>query len=123
MEVLTPTLEKTLKKDKQLLILTHLSQLLDYVTGLGGIIAPLLIWLTQKDKIEGIDTHGKQILNFKISMLVYLLLSIPSLLFFGLGILIMIAVGIISFIFPIINAIKVSNNEKPHYPFTIEFIK
>ncbi len=123
MEVLTPTLEKTLKKDKQLLILTHLSQLLDFVTGLGGIIAPLLIWLTQKDRVEGMDTHGKQILNFKISMLVYLLLSIPSLILFGLGIFIMAAVGIISFIFPIINAIKVSNNEKPHYPFTIEFIK
>ncbi len=123
MEILTTTSEKTLKKDKQFLILTHLSQLLDFVTGFGGIIAPLIIWLTQKDRVDGMDAHGKQILNFKISMLVYLLLSIPSLLFFGLGILIMIAVGIISFIFPIINAIKVSNNEKPQYPFTIEFIK
>ncbi len=123
MEVLTKSLEKTLKKDKQLLILTHLSQLLDFVTGFGGIIAPLIIWLTQKDRVEDMDVHGKQILNFKISMLVYLLLSIPLLILFGLGLLIMVAVGIISLIFPIINAIKVSNNEKPQYPFTIEFIK
>ncbi|HFS66700.1 MAG TPA: DUF4870 domain-containing protein [Flavobacteriia bacterium] len=109
-------------KDTQLLVLLHLSQLLDYITGLGGIIVPLIIWLTNKDKIEGIDEQGKEILNFKISMLIYIFISIPLIFLFGLGILSLVIIGLISFIMPIINAVKVSNGEKPSYPFTINFI-
>jgi uncharacterized Tic20 family protein len=112
----------TKRKDKQLLVLLHLSQLLDYVTGLGGIIVPLIIWLTNKDKIEGIDEQGKMILNFKISMLIYIFISIPLIFLFGLGILFLIIIGLLSFIMPIINAVKVSNDEQPSYPFTINFI-
>lgn len=119
----TTILTKTMKKDNQLLVLTHLSQLLDFVTGIGGFIVPLIIWLTNKDKVEGMDEHGKSILNFRISMFIYLLVCIPLILLLGLGILGMIGIGILSLIFPIINAIKVSNGEKPSYPFSIEFIR
>jgi uncharacterized Tic20 family protein len=112
----------TKRKDKQLLIILHLSQLLDYVSGLGGIIVPLIIWLTNKDKIEGIDEQGKMVLNFKLSMLIYIFISIPLILLFGLGFLLLIIIGLISFIMPIVNAIKVSNGEQPSYPFTINLI-
>lgn len=115
-------LTTTLKKDNQLLILLHLSQLLDYITGLGGIIVPLIIWLTNKDEVEGVDEQGKMILNFKLSMLVYIFISIPLIFLFGLGIVFLVIIGLISFILPIINAVKVSNGEKPNYPFTITFI-
>jgi len=112
----------TKRKDSQLLILLHLSQLLDYVTGLGGIIVPLIIWLTNKDQVEEVDEQGKMILNFKLSMLVYILISLPLFFLFGLGIVLLVIIGLISFIMPIVNAIKVSNNEHPSYPFAIKFI-
>ena len=38
-----------MREDKQLLVLTHLSQLLDFVSGVGGFIVPLVIWLIKKD--------------------------------------------------------------------------
>ncbi|AUC84600.1 DUF4870 domain-containing protein [Polaribacter sp. ALD11] len=112
-----------MKADKQLLVLTHLSQLLDFVTGIGGFIVPLILWLTKKDEIYGMDAQGKAILNFRISMFIYLLLCIPLIFLFGLGILGLIVIGIFYLIFPIINAIKVSNNEAPSYPFSIQFLK
>ncbi|PQJ72788.1 MULTISPECIES: DUF4870 domain-containing protein [Polaribacter] len=112
-----------MKEDKQLLVITHLSQLLDFVTGIGGFIVPLVLWLTKKDEIFGMDAHGKAILNFRISMFIYLLLCIPLIFLFGLGVVGMIVIGIFYLIFPIINAIKVSNNETPKYPFSITFIK
>ena len=112
-----------MKEDKQLLVLTHLSQLLDFVTGIGGFIVPLILWLTKKDEIFGMDEHGKAILNFRISMFIYILLCIPLVFLFGLGILGFIAIAIFYLIFPIINAIKVSNNETPNYPLSITFIK
>ncbi|GHA47428.1 hypothetical protein GCM10007103_30450 [Salinimicrobium marinum] len=112
-----------MREDKQLLMLTHLSQLLDLVTGIGGFIVPLIIWLTQKDKVLGMDAHGKMIINFQISMFIYSIIAIPLMLLFGLGILILIIIGLMVLIFPIINAIKVSNGEIPSYPLTIEILK
>lgn len=112
-----------MKEDKQLLVITHLSQLLDFVSGIGGFIVPLVLWLIKKDEVFGMDAHGKAILNFRISMFIYILLCIPLIILFGLGILGFIIIGIFYLIFPIINAIRVSNNEAPKYPFSITFLK
>ena len=112
-----------MREDKQLLMITHLSQLLDLVTGVGGFIVPLIIWITQKDKVLGMDEHGKMILNFQISLFIYLIVSIPFVCLFGLGFFIMIAIGILALVFPIINAIRVSNGERPDYPLSIQFLK
>lgn len=112
-----------MKEDKQLLMITHLSQLLDLVTGIGGFLVPLVIWLTQKDKVLGMDTHGKMILNFQISMFLYSIICIPLIFLFGLGVILLIGIGILVLILPIINAIKVSNEEIPSYPLSIQFLK
>ncbi len=70
-----------MKEDRQLLVITHLSQLLDFVTGIGGLIVPLILWSTKKDEIIDMDRHGKAILNFRISMLLYILLCLPFFFF------------------------------------------
>ena len=114
----------TLKRvDNQLIVITHLSQLLTYVTGFGGLIVPLVLLLTQKDKVEDIDEHGKSIVNFQLSIIIYAIICIPLILVAGLGILGLIVVGIISFVFHIINAIKASNGEMLSYPLSIRFIQ
>ena len=105
-----------------LLVITHLSQLLNHFTGVGGLIVPLVLWLTQKDSIIGMDEHGKSILNFQLSLLLWIFISIPAILLFGLGILGLIFIGIISFVLPIVNAIRASKGESPSYFMTIRFI-
>jgi uncharacterized Tic20 family protein len=113
----------TLKRtDNQMLMITHLAQLLTYITGFGGLIVPLILWATQKDNVEGMDAHGKAILNFQLSIIVYCILSIPLILIFGLGILLLILIGIIAFVMPIVNAIKASNGELPSYPLSLNFV-
>lgn len=112
-----------MRQDNQLLVLTHISQLLNLITGLGGLIVPLIIWLSQKDKVAGMDFHGKMILNFQISIFIYSIVSIPLIFLFGLGIFMLIGIAIIAVVLPILNAIRVSNGEIPNYPLTIEFIK
>ncbi|GAB5472819.1 MAG: DUF4870 domain-containing protein [Maribacter sp.] len=109
-------------ENRTLLAATHLSQLLDFVTGLGGLLVPLVIWLTQKDKIIDMDENGRAIINFRITMFLYVLLCVPLILFFGLGLLGFLILGIGYFIFPIINAVRASNGKAPHYPMTFEFI-
>lgn len=109
-------------EDKQLLVITHLSQLVTLVTGFGSLLIPLIIWVTQKEKVYQMDAHGKNIINFQLSLIVYFIICIPLILLLGLGILGFIVLGIISIIFPIINAIKASNGEIPKYPLSFNFI-
>ncbi len=109
-------------ENRQLLVVTHLSQLLDIVTGFGGFLVPLILWLTQKDSIMDMDENGRSIVNFRLSMFLYILICIPLILLLGLGILGIIAIAVLCLVFPIINAVKVSNGEKPYYPMSIKFV-
>jgi len=120
MEVLNHTQKRA---DNPLLVITHLSQLLTYFTGFGGLVVPLILWLTQKDKVEHMDEHGKQIINFQISLILYIVIGIPAILLLGLGILMIIFACIIGFVMPIVNAVKASNGEPPSYFATFRIIK
>jgi hypothetical protein len=111
-----------MRKDNQLIVITHLSQLLTFVTGFGGLIVPLILWATQKDKVLEMDEQGKRIINFQLSMIIYAIICIPAIILLGLGIFGLIVIGFISLIFPIINAIKANNGESPSYPLSFNFI-
>lgn len=111
-----------MRQDNQLLVITHLSQLITLVTGFGSLLLPLVLWLTQKEKVYQMDAHGKNIINFQLSLIVYCIICIPLILLFGLGLLGFILLGIISIIFPIVNAIKASRGENPKYPLSLNFI-
>ncbi len=112
-----------MREDKSVLVITHLSQLLDLITGFGGFIVPLILWLTQRERVLAMDEHGKSIMNFQISMFIYAIICIPLTLLFGLGALGLIGIALLCFIFPILNAIKASNGEAPSYPLSLNIIK
>lgn len=110
-------------------MLCHLSALAGLlVWSLGAVLGPLVVWLVKRNDHPIIDAHGKEALNFQISILIYswVLGVIGALtawiligfLFLGLAFLIAIA-GVI---FAIIAAVKVSNGETFRYPFTIRFL-
>lgn len=111
-----------MKQDRQLIVITHLSQLITLVVGFGSLILPLILWLTNKEKVYQMDEHGKNIINFQLSLLIYSIICIPLILLLGLGLLGLIALAFIAIIFPIINAIKASNGETPSYPLSINII-
>lgn len=111
-----------MREDRTLIVITHLSQLITLLTGFGSLILPLILWVTQKEKVYQMDSHGKNIINFQLSMIVYCIICVPLILLFGLGILGFIVLGIVSVVFPVINAIKASNGETPRYPLSFNFI-
>ena len=111
-----------MREDRQLIVITHLSQLITLLVSGGSLIIPLIIWFTNKGKVHDMDRHGKNIVNFQLSLLVYALICIPLIFLLGLGIMLLICIGIISIVFPIINAIKSNNGESPTYPLSLNFI-
>jgi len=54
-------------ENKNFIILMNLSQLSYLVHPFLGIVAPLVIWITKKDKIKDLDKTGKSIINFQIT--------------------------------------------------------
>jgi len=80
------------------------------------LLIPLIIWLLQKDKNKIIREQGIDVINFQLSMLIYLIptaiLIIPAIL-----------IGIFSTVIIIINTIKVINNQPYKYPLTIKILK
>ena len=111
-----------MKQDNQLIVLTHLSQLLTFITGFGGLIVPLIIWVTQKESVFQMEEQGKRILNFQISLVLWSLICIPLILALGLGFIGLLVLAFVSFIYPIINAVKASRGETPIYPLSLNFI-
>lgn len=67
----------------------HLSTFARFLVPFGNFIGPLILWLSNKEKSPFIDAHGKQALNFQISILLYAVvlgtLAIPILIFGILG--------------------------------------
>ena len=110
------------REDNSLLVVTHLMQLIDLILWPVGIIVALILWQTKKDEVLHMDAHGKSILNFQISMLLWFLICIPLCLVL-VGFLGLFVLFIIALIFPITNAIRASNGQEPYYPLTINIIK
>lgn len=131
--------EKT--EDHTFLIWLHLSVMLGYVMPLGNVILPLILWLTNKSKVQYTDEQGKNILNFQIiySAIIFILVFFGALgkivhtdsvafgnvmISFEATLVIVFLLGTINFFFPIINAIRISKGTvKNFYPTIIRFIK
>jgi len=109
-------------EQKQMGLFLHLSQLLNLIIPVAGIVVPIVIWQTQKDKTPALDAHGKMVVNWLISSLIYFVVSIVLSLVL-IGILGIIAFGIMGVVFPIIGGIKANNGELWEYPLTIKFLK
>jgi uncharacterized Tic20 family protein len=109
------------------------------------VLIPLLIWSWMKPRSYQIDKHGKQVLNFQITMTLALfagglclLVGLPAALIFVeqgagdvtkmstmalAGMLPMIMIGTFSVYQGVVNAIRSVNDQPTHYPLSIHFIK
>jgi len=63
----------------------HLSTFSRFIIPLGNFIGPIILWVANKDKSSFVDEHGKQAINFQISILLYSIiigmLTVPFFLF------------------------------------------
>lgn len=109
-------------EERQMGMFLHLSQFAGILVPYAGIILPIVLWQTQKDKMRALDAHGKMIVNWMISAFIYSFVSIVLMLVL-IGFLTILAVIVMAIVFPIIGAIKANNGEFWEYPLTIKFIK
>lgn len=103
-------------------VLAHATALVGFLVPLAGhIVGPLIIWLAKRHDSAEIDAHGRESMNFQLSMLIYnLIAGLFCLLLIGfllLGIL-----HILNVIFVIVASIQASEGKLYRYPLAIRLI-
>lgn len=107
-------------------MLTHLSSFAGAMVALA-FVGPLVMWLIKKDEHPFLDHHGKEALNFNLSLLLYGVIGIvAAILTIGLGFIIVLPAALVGFVVWVVctiqGAIKANNGEGYRYPITIRFI-
>jgi len=100
----------------------HLSAFAGFFFPFGGIIGPLICWLSKKDESLWLYINGRNSLNFQLSIMLYIVLTIP-LCFIIIGFPIIGMLVILKVICIIIASVKASKGESFKYPLVIPFIQ
>lgn len=108
--------------EKQFALFVHLSGFIGFLIPFGNILVPLILWTIKRKESEYIDYHGKEVMNFQISVLIWIVISLVAMLLL-VGFVMIIAVFFASIILPIIGGIAAQNGERYRYPFCFRFIK
>ena len=87
----------------------------------GHLLPPLIVWLVKRGDSPEIDAHGKESLNFQISMLIYNIVAAVFCLIL-VGFVFLAILWVLNAVFVIIASIKASEGKFYHYPMTIRFI-
>jgi uncharacterized Tic20 family protein len=100
----------------------HLSQFAGYLVPFAGLVVPIVLWQVKKNDLPEIDEHGKVVVNWIISFIIYAIIS-GILVLVLIGIVLLIVLGILGIVFPIIGAIKANEGVVWNYPMSIRFFK
>lgn len=100
----------------------HLSGLAGFLIPFGNILAPLILWLVLREKWPFVDDQGKEALNFQITMTFYVLAAC-ILIFFCIGIPILIGLMVLDLVLVIVAAIRSSEGVGYRYPLTLRLVQ
>jgi uncharacterized protein len=97
----------------------HLTQFCSWLFPFLGLIVPLIMWQTKKED-PYVDQQGRVVMNWLLSSLIYVIVSI-ILCFVLIGFLLLAIIFICSLIFTIMGAIDANKGIIKNYPLTIKF--
>lgn len=117
---MTDSVTEQERQTRQWAMMLHLSVFAAYIAPLAGIVVPVVIWQIKKDALPAIDAHGRVVVNWILSTLVYVLLGVV-LTVVVIGIPLLLALGVATVAFPIIGAIKANDGVLWKYPLSIPF--
>jgi uncharacterized Tic20 family protein len=111
-------------------MLCHILSLAGLVIPFGNVIGPLVMWLVKRDD-PFVDEHGKESVNFQISVTIYsvaimvlmFVLIFASEIAFVLLILAMVVGFVLEIVVVVRAALKASRGESYRYPLSFRFIR
>lgn len=108
-------------------MLGHLAAFSFFITGIGCIVGPLIVWLIKRDSMPFAGDQAREALNFNITTaIVCVALVVLSIVTLGLGLLLTVPAGVVIaivwFVLTIVAAIKANEGVAYRYPFTLRLV-
>ncbi len=110
------------QEERNFAMFCHLGAFCGAIFPFGSIILPLVLWQIKKEQSAFIDYHGKEAVNFQLTMLIAFIIA-TVLIVVIIGIPLLIGLFIFDLVMIIIAGIKANDGIHYRYPFCIRFIK
>lgn len=110
------------KDERNLAMFAHLSAFAGLIFPAGGnVIAPLIVWLTQREKSAFVADQSLEALNFNIT--VFLAEIVCGFLFIiGIGVVLGLVLGVVWLIGTILAAIRASEGQRFRHRFILRLV-
>ncbi|MGN6519524.1 MAG: DUF4870 domain-containing protein [Dokdonella sp.] len=114
--------------DRTWALIGHLSAFSAFITGIGCVIGPLIVWLVKRDTLPFAADQAKEALNFNITaLIVAAALWVVTIGTFFIGALLTVPIGLLLFVawfvLTIVAAIKANEGVAYRYPFALRLVK
>lgn len=112
--------------------LCHIIACTRYVTGLGFFLGPLLVWMLMRERYPSVVAHGKEALNFQLTVLIVSFCTgvigfVLALFTCGIGGYLAVAalcvIGGGHLVLMIMAAVQAWSGGSFEYPFSMRFLK
>ncbi|HEV2441028.1 MAG TPA: DUF4870 domain-containing protein [Steroidobacteraceae bacterium] len=110
------------KDERNLAMFAHLSAFAGLIFPAGGnVIAPLIVWLTQREKSAFVADQSLEALNFNITVLLAEI-ACAFLLIVGIGVLLGVILGIVWLVGTVLGAVRASEGQRFRHRFTLRLV-
>ncbi|HVS76385.1 MAG TPA: DUF4870 domain-containing protein [Steroidobacteraceae bacterium] len=109
------------RDERNVAMLAHLSALAGLIVPLGNILAPLVIWLAQREKSVFVADQALESLNFNITVILASIVC-GALVFVGIGVLLWLVLGIVWLVSTILAAVRASEGQRFRHRFTLRLV-
>ncbi len=93
-----------------------------YVIPLGGVLAPLVIWLVRKDEDQFAAENALEALNFQLTVFLAAAVAL-ALVLVVIGIPLLVGLAVADVVLGVMAAVAASRGEAYRYPFTLRLVK
>lgn len=101
--------------------LTHLSVFAIAFIGIPVVI-PLVMWLVRRSASPFLDDHGREAVNFQISLAIYALVGLPLFFLCGAGAVLWAATVVLAIVGSVLAAMAANRGEYFRYPATLRLV-
>lgn len=109
--------------DCKWLLLLHLSPIAGFIFPFANLIVPLILWAYMRDDHPLYDAHGRAVVNFHLTVTLAFIVGVALLLvFFQVGILLLILTSAYTLVLILVNAQSVVKDKSYKYPLSVKFM-
>ena len=110
------------RDERNLAMFAHLSALAGLIFPAGGnVIAPLIVWLTQREKSAFVADQSLEALNFNLTVFLAEIVC-GFLLIVGIGVILGVILGVVWLVGTILGAVRASEGQRFRHRFTLRLV-